>query len=122
MLPDGTRIFYSGGRKYLIRPGNYDVENEEDKAHLERIHAEAQMRKLQTNSTTHAEDYADVFYWPYESFYKVDTEVCNVFLHETGAIFHSRLIGTFFRYCSIISAMKEHKLFLPVGRSCIGAS
>lgn len=70
-VPEGARVTYFKGKRHLLRKENFNAEDEE--AHFQRIYADYKHRNAQT-TLVHEDDYADVLYWPYEWFIKVDTE------------------------------------------------
>jgi hypothetical protein len=80
---------YSGGKKFVIRPENFK-DDEDYEVYFDRVYEDYKQRTLQEASTPHLEDYADVFYWPYESLLKVNTEVCSRCL---SVVYSSPLLG-----------------------------
>jgi hypothetical protein len=79
IYPEGTKIRYMGGKRFVFRPENFKDDEEDYEIYRQRVHADYKQRTLQMASGAHLEDYEDVFYWPYEALYKVDTEVSSVF-------------------------------------------
>jgi len=71
-LPDGARVVYSGARKFLLRPENFEEHDEDEDEYFERIYSDHQRRNLQRE--IHEEDYANLEWFPYEWLIKVGTE------------------------------------------------
>jgi hypothetical protein len=78
--PVDSKVVYLQGKKILLRPENFEEDEEDDDTYFERIHSDFKRRNLQ--SVVYEEDYEDVPYWPYEWLLKVDTEVSRGHFHS----------------------------------------
>lgn len=70
-VPEGAKVTYSGGKKYVLRPENFDEEEEDEEEYFQKMFTEYQERNLQT---VHEDDYADIEWSVYEWLIKVGTE------------------------------------------------
>ena len=71
-IPEGARVFYSAGQKYVLGPENMEEEEEDEQDYFDRIYAEHKRRDLQ--ASIHQENYEDLEWYPYEWLFKVGTE------------------------------------------------
>lgn len=71
-VPEGAKVYYSGGKKFIVRAENFEEDDEDEHEYFERIYSEFKQRNLQ--SVVHEENYDDIPWFPYEWLIKVGTE------------------------------------------------
>jgi Eukaryotic-type carbonic anhydrase len=70
--PDGTKVLYMQGKKYVFGPENFDDDGMDEEEYYEKLLTEHRLRNLQAGP--HAENYEDIDWFPYEWLIKVGTE------------------------------------------------
>lgn len=71
-LSEGTEVFYSSGRKYVLGPENFEEDDEDEQEYFDRNYAEHKRRSLIEG--VYEENYDDIEWFPYEWLWKVETE------------------------------------------------
>ena len=73
-VPEGAKVTYSGGQKHVLRPENFETDDEElnEAEYFKSMYSKFQERNL--NTIVHEEDYANLEWFPYEWLIKAGTE------------------------------------------------
>lgn len=71
-VPEGAKVYYSGGNKYVIRKESFEPFEEDHNQYFQNLYSRSKGRSLQTE--VHEEDYANIPWFPYEWLIEVGTE------------------------------------------------
>jgi Eukaryotic-type carbonic anhydrase len=70
-IPKGARVFDVFGRRFVLGQENFEPSETDEQAHFDRMYADHKRRSLQVS---HAVNYEDIEWFPYEWLMKVGTE------------------------------------------------